>query len=586
MATKYTLHFSDTGKTPFELQSYTTNGPVSPSDPSPTAGSSGNIETTLKLYGKGNKDYGEPVFQDLLYMLENFSNTTRPVFSIEGQLWYNNRTFVAGSPPTQPELFIRNANAADTFCGSPFTADGWDAVILATGASAMQTGAELILGTNPTSPLGAVTKQYADVHINSTDLHLSPDQNIFLDGLTLGSPLLTSSDVNQLIGISHAQTVQTQLDDKLSRSVNENMNLNIDLTFNGGEPRGLPTVPTAPDSATSMQYVDDQIALGVAASGDGVLTSTSWQNTGLGSPLPNTSETTLRLTITNAGSPVTTTDIDVLGISRYGHLHQATEVFIDNSFDVTYGANVQTAIEQAAAEIDLLKTGGAAPTATIAVQRIFEILAAPLTVAGSPIDIFATQNHTTDDNRVALTINGVKQYAHTRGTQGINYSTTIDAAATTGLDGGTIYDFNIAVDGGSITTITVNPAGSPAVDISTHGALVIAINAQLAGSPVVAATFSIDSLLSEIFTSHTSSTGSAISITDPGGSPNVYLFAAGSPLGLDNLDSVGTPVTGVDGDYMETDNLGIQALPADPTSYVVFNYDIITGSKIESLLYV
>lgn len=581
MATKYTLYFSDTGKTPFDLQSYTTNGPESPSDPSPIAGSSGNIETTLKLYGKGNKDYGEPVFQDLIYMLENFANITRPVFSTEGQLWYNNRTFVAGSPPIQPELFIRNKNADDTYGGSPFITDGWDAVVLATGSSAM-TG-ELILSGNPNNPLAAAPKQYIDLHSTSASLHLSAAQNTFLDGLNL--PTLTSAEVNFSIGVTGV--IQTQLDDKLSRSVDENMNLNIDLIFNGGEVRGLPASPTALSAATSQQYVLDQVAAAIAASGDGVLSSTQWLNTGLGSPLPDISETTLRLTITNPGSPVTTTDIDVLGISRSGHTHAAIDVTINNAFDVTYGTNTQSAIEKAAAEIDLLKTGGAAPTATIAVERIFTALSLPLNV-GSPITTFATQNHTADDNRIALTVNGVKQYAHSRGTQGINYSVVFDGATTTGLNGGTIYDFNIDVDGGGVTTIIVNPAGSPAVDVSTHAALVTAVNAALT-TAAIDATFSIDSQISEIFISHTSGTGSTISITDPGGSPNVYLFAGGSPLGLDNFVSVGTQEAGVDGEYMETDSLGVQVLPAAPTSYVVFNYNISVGSpptKIESLLYV
>ncbi len=569
MATKYTLYFSDTGKVPFDIQSYTANGPESPSNPSPIAGSSGNIETTLKLYGKGNKDYGEPVFQDLIYMLENFSNTTRPVFSIEGQLWYNNRTFVAGSPPIQPELFIRNADPDDTYGGSPFTADGWDAVILATGASAM-TG-ELILSGNPTNPLAATSKQYVDTTTAPVvHSHITTD---------ITDIVATFTEINTLVGIT--SNVQAQLGDKLSRSVNESMNLNIDLTFNGGEVLGLPTTPSSFDAAASKQYVDDKSS----AAGDGVLTSTEWLNTGLGSPLPNIFENTLRLTVTLPGSPPTQATFDAQGITREGHAHTATDTAIDNTFDVTYGTNTQTAIERAAAEIDLLKTGGIPPSATITVQRIFNILTAPLTVAGSPIDTFTTQNHLADDNRVVININGVKQFAHLRGTQEITYSTAIDNSTATGLDPNTTYDFDIAIAGGPTTTITIN-AGSPATDISTHGALVTAINTQLSASPALQAEFSINSTTSEIFTSYSSGTGSSIAITDPGGSPNVYLFAGGSPLGLDGFVAVATAEQGLDGDYMETDSLGVQILPGNFTKHVVFNYDILTGSKIESLLYV
>ena len=52
-------------------------------------------------------------------------------------------------------------------------------------------------------------------HAADTTLHLDAAQNTFLDGLTLGSPLLTSYDVNQLIGMTNTQgifTVQGQLD--------------------------------------------------------------------------------------------------------------------------------------------------------------------------------------------------------------------------------------------------------------------------------------------------------------------------------------------------------------------------------------
>ena len=54
-----------------------------------------------------------------------------------------------------------------------------------------------------------------DAHLANADVHMEPDQNTFLDGLLLGgSPAtLQADDVNQLIGI--ASNVQTQIDAKL-----------------------------------------------------------------------------------------------------------------------------------------------------------------------------------------------------------------------------------------------------------------------------------------------------------------------------------------------------------------------------------
>ena len=72
------------------------------------------------------------------------------------------------------------------------------------------------------SATGAASKEYVEsltgTHASDMDVHLSSDQNTFLDGLTLGGspgPLLTASDVNNLIGISG--NVQTLLDLKANR---------------------------------------------------------------------------------------------------------------------------------------------------------------------------------------------------------------------------------------------------------------------------------------------------------------------------------------------------------------------------------
>jgi len=689
MATKYTLYFSDTAnKTPFDLQSYTTNGPESPSDPSPIAGSSGNIETTLKLYGKGNKDYGEPVFQDLIYMLENFSNTVRPVFSIEGQLWYNNRQLVAGSPPIQPELFIRNADTDDTYGGSPFVDNGWDAIILATGASAM-TG-ELILSGTPSNASAAIPKSYVDTHFVDFSLHITPDQNTFLDALSL--PTLTALEVDQLIGINTGSTVQSQLNGKLNLTGGA-LFAAANITFTGGgEVLGLPTVPSVDGAAASKRFVLDQV--GGIIVGDGVLTDTAWFNTGVGSPAPDISETTLRLTVTSPGSPPIETTIDAQGISRVGHSHAAANVSIDNSFDINYGANTQTAIEYAASEIELLKTGGVPPSATILVQRIFESLTSDIT---SPTP-WQTQNHFADDSRVTITVNGIKQYAHARGTQTIEFDSAPTGATATGLDPTLAYDFDIAVDGAGANTVTIN-AGSPSVDISDHAALTVAINDALqSASPTSGATYADEGT----FTSNTSGSASTIAITATGSPSNTYLFDTGVqaniigatflsnppggsptvpdditvqgmsisdfptgmtftirnsvdttygtydgvysvhdsgpttsgsdvivPIALLEFSNVSTPLlpsynpsgsptppapnpgagspasygeiqisplgrivqvapalAGIEGEYAETDISGNIVPSGSATQYVVFNYDILTGSKIESLLYV
>ena len=570
MATKYTLFFSDTNKTPFDLQSYTTNGPESPSDPSIITGAT-TASTTLKLWGKGLKEYGEPVFQDLIYMLENFANSSAPVFPIEGQTWYDNSS--TGSPAPLPILKAYDGSA-------------WDAIIMANGAASMQVGKELILGTDPTVPLGAVTKQYHDAHALLTNVHLTTDQNTFLDQLSL--PTLTGTEVNQLIGIT--SNVQTQLDDKVSTISDTTISPGVNIYFQNttGSPivpseiLGLPVtaVPHLPHAAASKWYVDNAISTG----GDGVLSDIVWNSNtgGVGSPPIVITDTTLELTVTYPINPPTIFILE--GISRTGHTHDAVDIPINTAFSLDYGTNVQTAIEKTFDEIELLKTGGIPPSATITVQRIFEVLSSPLVGVGSPKDIFSTQAHNVDDNRILLTINGVKQYVHTHASQFINYTSIVISDSTpTGLNTLQAYNFAIAIDGGAATTITINDGSPPATDISTHGALVTAINTQLSG---LDAAFSINNSSSEIFRTTSSGTGSSISITDPGGSPELYLFGAGSPTELDGLIEVAIAIDGIEGDYQETDNNGNAVPPSGFSSSVVFNYDIIIGSKIESLLYV
>lgn len=109
----YTLRFTDPTKTTFPVSDDTINGPQSPNgpglDPSATAAA-----TSLKIIGRGKTDYGEPIQQDLIYMLEHFANTVRPSYAIEGQLWYKNAAYVDPSFPSDPTgkgLYIYNGTS-------------------------------------------------------------------------------------------------------------------------------------------------------------------------------------------------------------------------------------------------------------------------------------------------------------------------------------------------------------------------------------------------------------------------------------------------------------------------------------------
>lgn len=45
--------------------------------------------TSIKLPGRDYPRYGEPIVEDLVWMLQNFAGTTAPLQPIDGQIWYN-----------------------------------------------------------------------------------------------------------------------------------------------------------------------------------------------------------------------------------------------------------------------------------------------------------------------------------------------------------------------------------------------------------------------------------------------------------------------------------------------------------------
>ena len=51
-----------------------------------------NTETDISFIGKVYAGYGEVIAENLLHLLENFSNTTQPTKPIKGQLWYDSST--------------------------------------------------------------------------------------------------------------------------------------------------------------------------------------------------------------------------------------------------------------------------------------------------------------------------------------------------------------------------------------------------------------------------------------------------------------------------------------------------------------
>ena len=107
---------------------------------------------------------------------------------------------------------------------------------------------------DPESPMEAANKNYVDnsltAHANDATLHLTSDQNAFLDSVTA-----SAAEVNFLSGVT--SSIQTQINTKVAKAGDTMTGL---LTLSGA--------PTAANHAATKSYVDTADALKVAKAGD------------------------------------------------------------------------------------------------------------------------------------------------------------------------------------------------------------------------------------------------------------------------------------------------------------------------------
>ena len=116
--------------------------------------------TDLKLIGKNSTSFGESLNEDLVYLLENFSNSSPPSRPITGQIWYNSVDY-------RLQVYTGNVN-------------GW-----------RPAGAPIVQATEPSNLVSG------DFWINSTDKQL-----YFYDGYSLtlaGQPWTKSQGITGIV---------------------------------------------------------------------------------------------------------------------------------------------------------------------------------------------------------------------------------------------------------------------------------------------------------------------------------------------------------------------------------------------------
>lgn len=110
--------------------------------------------TSIKLPGTDYPRYGEPIVEDLVWMLQNFASTTAPLHPIDGQIWYNT---------TEKTLKVYDATT-NTWLGTGKTAYGTEPASPSNGQLWFDTARQQLLSYDVSTwkligPLGAANLQ-------------------------------------------------------------------------------------------------------------------------------------------------------------------------------------------------------------------------------------------------------------------------------------------------------------------------------------------------------------------------------------------------------------------------------------------
>lgn len=198
----YIINFTDPERTAFNVNSFTSDGPVAPNTLQLNS-SAVTASTSLLLYGKGHANYGERIQENLVNLMENFSGASEPTFPISGQTWFARITYAlvsAGSPLAASSFFRWEDDSS--------LVDGGSWIVLSS------------IATNPTAA--------DEVKVGGSQPTTLVDGSFWFD--TAGSP--SARDLK--IAVNNASSNYNTAD-FLSReyeNLTGNLGLNIDLAIN------------------------------------------------------------------------------------------------------------------------------------------------------------------------------------------------------------------------------------------------------------------------------------------------------------------------------------------------------------------
>jgi hypothetical protein len=623
----YTLRFTDDTKIPFIVNSNTANGPIEPDSlilhPDATA-----ANTTLVILGRGFTDYGEPIQQNLVYLLENFADDTPPNYAVQGQLWYNNAT---------PGLSVYNGTSwlpiviSGAFSGNLDMA-GFKIVNLGnatlptdalnqvsadllyvnvtgdtmTGSLTLTGGAsQVVLPNAPTVGSHATNKTYVDGTISASiaafgvtidPIYVNVSGDTMTGSLTIGSGDLTISTGNVIIPTGNIMMTAGGLSSTSG---------NITLT------NGTLTLATGNITVTSGNLLVN----GGSATFNGVtqhnapvfVTNTSLNVTGVAGIINMDDGASGRNRIINLGTPLAPFDaatkdyVDTAigisgadGVVYAGNINGTTGVITLNRtlalpdvvlsgaaapFSHTHQSsavyhNVDPAYDQSLLREVFVGTGTYPSTTTMeqvigeldqVVFRMGRGLGRQVFVSDGIQTVYTIAGEfITTSDRLQVYVDGVKHVASFFAIGGIGVSPSINIGSNTGLASATAYRINLTVDSVLYTNVEITTGTAPIL----YYDLVNLLDAALV-SLTIPATVGFDGGVVTI-ASLSAGAGSNITVSPP---------SAGTNL-LTSLTGTVTTFTSIITDDYSYEETGI---PYQVSSTFTFNVAPPLSSVIEVL---